>query len=242
MSNNLIFNFNNVGEIVLPTGMAINSNALELAQEAGKYVTNNPYIVLPFIVRYSEILSMVVSASGSGEIRGLIEKDGKKYYYLNGWVESDGTYDQSVAISVLIANTNFFLPGQTKNIRLGLFLHSVDGTATPRISDIRLVYLSSTSLDPAKVKVFGYLQNMPDNEDAYVWLDRDKTLLNNNIILREKIFIVPDAIGYFEVWLYSTDNMQDGAGYIFVFSDSKYFRFVPEVESVSFKELPIKWM
>jgi hypothetical protein len=242
MSYNFVYNITSESELSLPLGIVFLNNAIELSQESGLYNTSNPYITLPFVLRYANIASMVVNTNDLGEVRGLIEKEGKKYYYMGEWIESDGTFDQSNLITVLIANINSFEPGKVKNIQIGLFLHSAGGVDTPRVMDIRFIYGCLQAAILGKVKIYGYVENIQDNVDNYVMLDRDKTLLGNKIILREKIEIIPDKEGYFEIDLYSTDNMQDGAGYTFVFGDSRYYRFVPDVLEAGFNELPVKWM
>jgi hypothetical protein len=244
MSNMLVYYFNNEAELALPDGMIVFEDHLALEQSGGYYDTSNPYLTIPIVIRASFILYMDLSTNSQGEVRLLIENNGLKYFYnvtSGAWEVSDGTFDQSNSFAVLQDNINTFLDGGLKNFKIGVFLHS-DGLTNPEVFYLEVAYNREESSPVAKTRVYGKVENFQDNVDNYVLLDRDKTLIGNNIYLRDKIMITPDASGNFEVFIYNTEIMSEGTGYIFAFGDAKYFRKVPNVPEVAFEALPEKYV
>lgn len=129
-------------------------------------------------------------------------------YYYNGsaWAVSDGSYAQSntlAQINTNIATLNSGVLSAGKRVLIKAFLHSADGSSTPTLTSITLVYNFFTALDadPATTIVFGYLYDSLNQPivGAVVTLDnRIAFEYGSRVIAKGKVTTTTDSRGYWE--------------------------------------------
>lgn len=85
--------------------------------------------------------------TGSDEIKyNLSDDDGVTWYYWSGaaWVAANGTYAQANTATEVNSNIGSFSTASDK-INVKVFLHSDDGTSTPKLDNIEVAYTTSAS-------------------------------------------------------------------------------------------------
>lgn len=179
------------------------------------YAMTNPTIASNSSVLCDGLSSVAVSSSQSGSdlIKYVVSVQNlstslTQDYYWNGsaWVVSDGTYTQSntlAQINTNIATLNSTVLVTGKRVLIKAFLHSADGSTTPTLTSITLVYDFFTELDPDPdtTIVFGYLYDSLNQPivGAIVTLDnRTAFEYGSRVISRGKVTTTTDSRGYWE--------------------------------------------
>lgn len=191
------------------------------------YLTTNPTIemITGFRTDGLEGFTETSTKTGNDEIKYIIKK-GSTWYYHNGssWTVSNETYNQSNTAVEIETNKTSLLDDSTQ-CYIKAFLHSDDGTTSPELDNIKVEYSFGGEI-PDTIDtciVWGYLkdnQGNPDQSTITVFLNKDRVLYKTNTtIVSERITVTPDDVGYWEVELIETENMEDDSKYVFDFGD-----------------------
>jgi len=115
-----------------------------------EFYTDNPPIEPTTTFITNELFSFIETSNktGSDEIKHILKRSGDWYYFDGAnWVISDETYAQSSLATDINSNIETFMDsvvGVTINVRS--FLHSDDGSATPELDNLEIVYNDSSIL------------------------------------------------------------------------------------------------
>jgi hypothetical protein len=191
------------------------------------YLTTNPTIemITGFRTDGLEGFTETSTKTGNDEIKYIIKK-GSTWYYHNGssWTVSNETYNQSNTAVEIETNKTSLLDDSTQ-CYIKAFLHSDDGSTSPELDNIKVEYSFGGEI-PDTIDtciVWGYLkdnQGNPDQSTITVFLNKDRVLYKTNTtIVSERITVTPDDVGYWEVELIETENMEDDSKYVFDFGD-----------------------
>jgi len=209
------------------------------------YPTSNPIISFSTTFRCEGIdeFTETSTKTGSDEIKYRI-RIGTNYVYWNGtaWITSDGTYAQSTTAADI--NTNkATLVTSASNVAIGAYLHSGDGSTTPELDNVQILFDFSgdEADDIEKCIIWGYSRDAQGNalnEEIFVELAPDVVEYKNNITIEsDQIIITPNSSGYWEVELADNANMNVGSKYIFTINNKTYYRIIPNEISKAFNEL-----
>lgn len=107
------------------------------------YPITNPTIETNDAISANELLSFIdiKIVGGSDQIRYILSK-GSVWYYWNGlaWVVSDESFAQSSTQSDINANITSFFASDNALVKIRAFLSSNDGTTTPELDNIQIVF------------------------------------------------------------------------------------------------------
>lgn len=126
------------------------------------FPTDNPSIQSFFEIQSTKLKGVLVNIDKSGldEVRGVLVVNGIDTYW-NGssWEVSSG-YIESNTIADLNSNAETLI-SQLASINLKLFLHSADGSTTPKILDYTLDFdKEQSSITLTENTVFGYIYSL----------------------------------------------------------------------------------
>jgi len=209
------------------------------------YLTGNPSIILNDLFRHEGIDGFSESAfkGGSDEIRYILKKMDLEYWWDGaGWVVSDGTYAQANSANVILDNISSFTDSIV-DTQIKMFLHSEDGSSTPKITNLKINYdfAGSTPDEIELCIVWWYMFNSngnPVQDVVFISLNKDSVRYKDGIAIQSsKIEVTPDEQGYCEIELVETENMEDGARYIFSFGKEKFERQIPNEQNKNFWDL-----
>jgi hypothetical protein len=105
------------------------------------YPTDNPIIEPLSNVTMDSLLSFTTTEikTGNDEIKYINKKADTWKYYSSGWVDTDESYSQSNAQSEVNTNASTLIDDEEAyNFRA--FMHSDDGTTTPKITNVQIQY------------------------------------------------------------------------------------------------------
>ena len=181
--------------------------------------------------------------TGSDEIKYILKK-GTQWYYHNGtnWVYSDQTYAQSNTEAEVLANIDTF-DGEGSVCKVKIFLHSDAGDTTPEIDNLKINYdyYGDTPDTISTCIVWCHnskIDNNPDTRLVEIELNKDYVKYKNNIgVINEKMNILPDSSGYWEIELIENANMESGSKYLFKINDVIYEKAVPNEDTKNFWDL-----
>lgn len=175
------------------------------------YSTTNPLIKPKLTTKVDglEDWDEVVEKTGSDDVKAIVELNGVNYYH-NGvaWAVSSG-YSQSNSVAEILANKSSLLTeGYGKNFRVGRYLHSADGTTTPKLdTDTLSVNFSGISPTIKEIFIYGNLRDIYESLDDTIiyyrwpWTHGEKVVLTNDF---QEYETFPE--GYFEITIKHEDG------------------------------------
>ena len=188
-----------------------------------------------------ESFTHVASISGDDNIKYVLKK-GSSFYYHDGssWVVSDETYAQSNTVAEIQLYRSTFTT-ESVSFTWKAFLHSDSGQTTPALTSITITYdfHGGDANDPNKIIVYGWAYDITGTVLQSASVSAQLTASSNKydsglIVTDTVISTTTDSVGYWELELVETDNM-DGAKYVFTFAKnnwkSMYTRQVPNNSS-----------
>ena len=205
------------------------------------YPVDNPTLEIAQGIRIEDLITFTgtVTKSGSDDVKYILKR-GTSWYYHDGssWVVSDETYAQSNTNAEITANIASFTTNQVDfNVRI--FLHSDDGSTTPSIQSLVIVYdfSGNAQSDVYLSAVYFYSRN-PDGTvcshqvsaipSAYSVRYKD-----NILVCQEDVTATPDpSNGYTELNLIENANMTDENG------GSVYYKIVQNNHTIANVKVP----
>jgi hypothetical protein len=182
---------------------------------------------------------------GSDEIKYILKKNGSFYYWTgSAWAVSNETYSQANDAATIETNKATFTTVQS-NSKFRAFLHSVDGSTTPELDNLEILY--NYSGDPSDELntciVWGYTKDIFGNaitDPIYIYPNLNVVEYKTNTqILYNKETITPDSNGYWEAELIVTDDssMTPTPQYVFEIDGVSFTKSIPNEVSVNFNDL-----
>lgn len=221
------------------------------------YSTTNPTTIALSDFRSDGIISFTATSTitGSDQIKYRWTKDGTKYYYNTvdeAWEVSDGSYSQSnTAAEMNTYSSTFLSTGLGADIALEIDLHSNDGTTTPELDLITIVYdiFGEAISDATLCLVYGWVRtNNVAVQGAIITISPSNDVSmygDTGIEILESYSKTTNAVGYWEQELPVTVNL-DVTYNITIFyqnSNGNVFRreytglIIPNQASVNIAEL-----
>lgn len=209
------------------------------------YATDNPTIQPKTTINVKEISSFIETSTVSGDdaIKWIISNDGVWYYWTGSeWAESDESYAQSSIASDIHTNISGLI-SDTSTVGFKGFLHSETGLTTPELENLKVQYTCAcASQDTIQTTlVYGYIAGVMgevSEQSIEVELSKPSSLYGNtSLIYNIKQTVTADDDGYFYIYLVPTSLMTESTYYIFTINDKKYYRYVPNQETVAFNSL-----
>jgi len=194
---------------------------------------DNPIVIYNIKLYSKQMISFIEDSAktGSDEIKYIINKNGKDYYYnVNYWLESDGTYLKSNTASEINMNISKLISASsdTQEIILKIFLHSETGATTPILTSLFITYdyQGETEQSVDTVTVWGYLKDISNQKVT----SNSLRVVLNTATLEELDFhidkteytITSDNRGVFKIDLIKTEPLDTAthiAYYSFVFGN-----------------------
>lgn len=129
------------------------------------YATSNPTIAPTTGINLDGLdgFSQVAAISGSDQVKWVITLDGvDKYWNGSAWSTSDGTYAQANTVAEVLANKDSLPVSSGATAIPKAFLHSGDGTTTPTLTSLTMLYdfYAVTPAALAECVVYGYLRDI----------------------------------------------------------------------------------
>jgi len=217
------------------------------------YDTNNPTII-PTQPMYAQSLTTFLETSvitGSDNIKYVLTVDGTDTYWDGGsWVESSGYAQSNTATEI---NTNLATLDLTggKVIIPKIYLHSNDGTSTPTLKNLYMVYdftLGSTATYPT-TSVTGQLQGIDNTAIVGASIKAKlKKFSTATIAQFPQSFntTVTDASGNWSLDLVPSTELNTVSEYTFLFSytdsnnnliEYRVDKVVPNISIINFSDL-----
>lgn len=208
------------------------------------YPCANPTVTFNDTTRHEGLLSFTEASTktGSDEVKYTLSKGSTEYYYNSGWVVSDGTYSQSNTAEEINTNASTFTSVDTTTT-IKMFIHSTDGSTTPSIDYVSIVYNyhggDSDTLSVCVVYAYSIDgEGTPSTENITVTPSSDAIQYKTNVVLQQDaITVTPNSSGYWEANLIETENMSGTNYYTFNFGGTSYKKAVPDQASAVFWEL-----
>lgn len=223
---------------------------------ATKYVMTAPAIYYDTLLRHQGIVSItsVVSVSGSDLVYYTVTKDGTEYYYdtVNGeWAVTTGYPDVNTIAEINANISTFITDGLGVSSYIKAYLYSDDGSTTPEITSLVIVYdFYGAAIDDASLcTVYGYIRvNNVVVSGAIVTISPSSSIAlydeDSGEILKSYMKTT-DANGYFEQDLPTSVNMDITYSIAIHYVDSNgknYHReydnlVIPNQDNVNYAEL-----
>jgi hypothetical protein len=208
------------------------------------YPTDNPWIEpVQAISSIEELINFTetINISGSDAIKYALYKNSNLYYYDGDWIISDGTYAQSNTAAEIIANISSFTTEKI-DFNFRAFLHSDDGTTTPELDSVTVVYdFAQKITDPEMCLVYGYSlnpDNTPNTDVIVITLNIGANeTLGNNQLSRKAIYITPRDDGYWEKELANTEDMETDSYYEWIYQGRTTKRKVAKQDKQEYNEM-----
>lgn len=208
---------------------------------------SNPSVLVNQSFMNEGLASFIETAvkTGTDEIKYTLSK-GNDFYWWSGssWEIADGSYGQSNTAAEIAANIGLFNDGEVLSTQIKIFLHSGNGDTTPEIINLRIDYdfAGGTPDVIDKCIVWWYMVDMagiPVDDIIAVTLNKESVQYKTGTTVQsDKIEITPDQeTGYCEIELIETENMEEGAKYIFDFGKETFERSVPNEATKNFWDL-----
>jgi hypothetical protein len=220
---------------------------LTLEYTGQHYSTGEQYIETVESFRHVELelFEETVVTPANTEVRYILKRD-DDWYWWNGsaWAISDETFAESNPASVIEANKATFSFDDGVNTFVRIFLSTTDDQVTPEIQLLFIEYHFHGVDDVIeKTLVFGHFKLVtgdPSIESIVIFANKEALIYKTNTIIRSERFeVVPsDVDGYWEIELVETDNMEEGAGYMFQFGKDRHEVTVPNTDTIAFRDLP----
>lgn len=215
---------------------------LTLTYTGQEYSQANP-LTKPVTPIQAEAISLFLSTltePGSDAVKFILDIDGVDMWYTGAtWAASSG-YAESNTLAEIQANLSTLDLTDGKEVYVGIYLHSDDGSTTPDVTDITIQFTFHGQEDEiTRCQVWGHQE---DNEDGlqdpiYVSLTNKVALYKNTKLVIHKQKITPTADGHFKVLLPDTVTMDGDQTYTFNFSGKTDIVQVPAKNREKYEDL-----
>ena len=222
----------------------------ELSGGSTIFPVDNPviYPIAKFLIDSLDSWSSVETETGDDSITFNLKLNSQSTYW-NGseWVDSDDTLAQTNTSSEINTNIGDLVLSENTTFIPQAFLHSDDGSTTPSLSSISIIFTqaASSEIEPTTCKIINTIFDNQGNPVEDVTVTAVLITLGeygiNATITKNVASVVSDEDGYWELNLIENENMQERAGYRFKFSGENtnvsYDKIVPDGIEKNFWEL-----
>lgn len=224
---------------------------VDLTYTGSQYWTDNPSIITNGAFGMEELFSFssAVVTFSVNAVKFILVRNTIPFWW-NGvaWVISNNTYTQSNTAEEINANAATFDLAAGHQIQIQAFLHSADGSSTPFLQMITLVYDFYAPFSPAPTcLVYGFVTNLSGQpvKNAKVRVFTNGNLfipIGSTSAVQESIHFTPEN-GYWELPIVISDTPVTIAYYFFENSKLETVqydnRIIPDLPTVSVNELAI---
>ncbi len=248
MSLTITYPFTTATNYTYGSTVEVDSGKAQLVLD-GTYPTDNPTIKNATVLNCQGITSFAatITAAGSDAIKFTIEIDGTEYYWDGAaWSTSSG-YAQSNTAADINTNISSITYGTGVAIRFVAYLHSDDGSTTPSLDIMTVVYdfWGGAVIAPSTCIVYDNVYDVGGSAITGVTVKANlelTSIYNSQLQLsQKKEETTTNADGYWELELIETASIDPNVKYKFEFSGFDFedvaYKSVPDESSRRYSEL-----